>query len=507
MEPWQEPVRGGPLPPSAFSLSGLDQLRGYGRRWWESTAAHHLTGFRTTQVGPGSAVASMPVTPWLSHPDGVVDVGIMADAVCMNAAHANLPPRSVLVPLHLSYAPLRHVTFESRSLVGRAHVVRSAPYWVYTEGTVEDGDGRIVADASGHFLVTEADFPVPDEVPTFEPVDPPRYATPDPYQRPLAPDRYRAFDLFPEHGGVKAMEMIIAGDAPRPPLYDLLGIRPLEVAAGSVTTELTTSGWISGLDSKVSAGFVGACAVDACGGAFWTVGGPGVRVDILRFSMSYAGATPADGRALTVLARAEPLGDDVLTATVEVVDDDRRVASGSAGARIRRASGGERPAGTQPTRSLLTVLLTDIVGSTEHAERLGDARWQAVLDGHADLTGSEIEEAGGRLVKSTGDGVLATFDSPTRAVECARAIAEQVGRLGVQIRAGIHTGECEVSGGDVAGIAVHVAARIESAAAPGEVWVSETTRALTAGSGLAFSDRGEHRLKGLDGLLRLYRLE
>jgi class 3 adenylate cyclase len=119
----------------------------------------------------------------------------------------------------------------------------------------------------------------------------------------------------------------------------------------------------------------------------------------------------------------------------------------------------------------------------------------------------QLELFKGREVKTTGDGFLATFDSPTRAVQCARAVRDGVKRLGLEIRAGIHTGECEVGGGDVAGVAVHVAARVQSAAAAGEVFITGVVRDLIAGSGLRTSDRGVHHLKGLDGQWRLFGVE
>jgi class 3 adenylate cyclase len=151
----------------------------------------------------------------------------------------------------------------------------------------------------------------------------------------------------------------------------------------------------------------------------------------------------------------------------------------------------------EPDRVLATVLFTDIVGSTERAAELGDARWRAVIERHGEVTRSELQRFGGREVKSMGDGFLATFDGPARAIRCAEAICGAVRGLGMQVRAGIHTGECEVMGDDVGGIAVHIAARVNALAAPGEVLASRTVRDLVVGSGIAFEDRGMHTLKGV----------
>jgi class 3 adenylate cyclase len=153
----------------------------------------------------------------------------------------------------------------------------------------------------------------------------------------------------------------------------------------------------------------------------------------------------------------------------------------------------------EPDRVLATVLFTDIVGSTERAAELGDARWRAVLERHAELTRSELDRFGGREVKSIGDGFLATFDGPARAIRCAEAIRGAVLGLGMEIRAGIHAGECEVMGDDVGGMAVHIAARVNAVAAPGEILVSRTVRDLVVGSGIAFKERGTQTLKGVPG--------
>jgi class 3 adenylate cyclase len=153
----------------------------------------------------------------------------------------------------------------------------------------------------------------------------------------------------------------------------------------------------------------------------------------------------------------------------------------------------------EPDRVLATVLFTDIVGSTERAAELGDARWRAVLERHGEVTRSELDRFGGREVKSIGDGFLATFDGPARAIRCAEAIRGAVRGLGMEIRAGIHAGECEVIGDDVGGIAVHIAARVNAVAAPGEILVSRTVRDLVVGSGIAFKERGTQALKGVPG--------
>ena len=157
-------------------------------------------------------------------------------------------------------------------------------------------------------------------------------------------------------------------------------------------------------------------------------------------------------------------------------------------------------------RELATVLFTDIVDSTRQAAELGDANWTALLDQHDAVVRTHVERWRGRVVKSTGDGALATFDGPARALECAANLRDALRELGIEIRTGVHTGEVEIRGGDLGGIAVHIAARIEALARPGEILVSRTVTDLVAGSGLAFDERGVHALKGLPNRWPVYSL-
>jgi len=164
---------------------------------------------------------------------------------------------------------------------------------------------------------------------------------------------------------------------------------------------------------------------------------------------------------------------------------------------------GVRPA-PEPNRVLATVLFTDLVGSTDRLRELGDHRWAELLQRHHSAVRRELVRFRGREIDNAGDSFLAIFDGPARAVRCAVAIREAVRRLGLELRAGVHTGECELLGRQVAGIAVHTGARVAGLAATGEVLVSSTVRDLVSGSGIDFKERGEHQLKGVPGSWRLY---
>ena len=164
---------------------------------------------------------------------------------------------------------------------------------------------------------------------------------------------------------------------------------------------------------------------------------------------------------------------------------------------------GERPP-VDVERVLTTILFTDIVGSTEHAAAVGDRQWRSLLDEHDRATRAELQHFRGREINTTGDGFVASFDGPARAIRCAQAIAEATGAVGITVRTGLHTGECEVRGDDLGGLAVHIAARVAALAIPGEVLVSRTMVDLVSGSGIEFTERGEHELKGVPGFWKLF---
>jgi class 3 adenylate cyclase len=189
----------------------------------------------------------------------------------------------------------------------------------------------------------------------------------------------------------------------------------------------------------------------------------------------FAGVSAADDDGSSS-ERAEI--DGMLSALEEFVDGDL--------SRVKRGA-----------RVLATVLFTDIVDSTERAAALGDRAWSQVLDRHDEIARSTVRRCEGRLVKGTGDGVLATFDSPAHGIDCARALRSALSHAGIPIRAGVHTGEVEMRGDDVSGIGVHIAARVAALAGAGELLVSRTVRDLMAGAGYEFVSRGAHVLRGV----------
>jgi class 3 adenylate cyclase/pimeloyl-ACP methyl ester carboxylesterase len=217
-------------------------------------------------------------------------------------------------------------------------------------------------------------------------------------------------------------------------------------------------------------------------------------VDEVQEFLTGARPAPAPDRVLATIMFTDIVGST--TRAAELGDADALVDE------VQEFLTGARPA-PAPDRVLATIMFTDIVGSTTRAAELGDERWTYLLDRHDEAVRGQLERFGGREVNTAGDGFVATFDGPGRAISCACAIRDALSALGIEVRCGLHTGEIELRGADIAGLAVHIAARVGASANTGEVLVSGAVPPLVAGSGIAFEDRGEHQLKGVPGLWRL----
>jgi class 3 adenylate cyclase len=502
---WNEPVRGSVPDRSFLSLAGMDRARAMLRLEVPRPPLSRLTGTVTTQLGAGSATLTTPASPWLNRGDGTLDHTILLQGALSMATLTSAPPGSEAVPATLSIHHLRPCTMEARSLVARGRVLNTGPRYTLTEVLAEDALGRAVAHAAGSFLIQPAD-PPPD--PWHPPAgsEEPAYATPDPYLRDLDYDDVlaRALDAG---AALPEFKHFFAEDHPNLPIFLLLGMRVTDAAEGRVAMAVRASDWLRDVSpTTMSYGVLAFAAHAATTGAVATLCPAEHRVGVLEFNASFLQPVATDGRELVARAVVANDGRALLVASGELLDADGTVA---AVARVtalfikRRPRPGATPA---PERLLATVLFTDLVDSTRRAEELGDAAWARLLAEHHDAVRRQLATWKGHEVKTTGDGFLATFDSPARALQCARGIRDAVHPLGLEVRAGVHTGECEVSPDDVAGIAVHVAARVLGAAGAGEVLVSSTVKDLVAGSGLRFTDRGRHQLKGIDGEWQLHGL-
>jgi uncharacterized protein (TIGR00369 family) len=479
----------------------MEQARAWQRGLVPATPLARLVGYRPTQVGSGSATLTMPATPWLQFGDGTVDFKIMMEEALAVAVLTGASPATRIITTALSVTHFRPSTVESESIVARARVLNSGSAFTVAEVLVEDALGRAVAHATGAFLLRVME-PRPPPHGGFAPIEGPTYATPDPHLRPVPPDDF----LFGDMPALEGFRKLARNEMPEPPITRLLELRFLEAdEGGGGALSLPASPWFCSRYSDVTPGTIATLMHMALSAAPLALSTGNEYIGVVGQSLTFLRSVPPDGRELLARYRLIHRGSELLVSSVEVLDaDGNRAAMGSQTSvlRERRRPGASHAPGRE--RILATVLFTDLVGSTRRAQELGDERWRELLVEHDDTVRHQLKTFGGREIKSIGDGFLAAFESPARAVHCARAIRDALRQLGLEIRAGIHTGECERVGSDLAGIAVHAASRIEGAAAPGEILVSSTVHDLVAGSGITFADRGLHELKDIEGSRQLF---
>jgi uncharacterized protein (TIGR00369 family) len=485
-----EPVRGGFPDPSFFSLPGIEQVRAYQRGLTPRPPLSHLLGIALTQVGPGTATASMPAAAWNQSPAGTAQLLVLMEMALRSAALAGAPPGMQVDTATLTTSYLRQAPADCNGFVARARVVNSGRTYTLAEAVVEDVTGRQLAQSMASMLVRPVVPPPPPLAGPLKTVPAPVYPTPDPYAR-----RFPEWSFDPTDLPLAALRQLLT-ETPSPGWLQIFGLRVIDIDEGRVSVDMPASEWFCDLRRTIAPGALGYLGLTAVNGAALTKAKRGHMAGILSVNFTFLRPVVPDGRMLLARGTLTHHAENFVVTSVEITDSDgNRVALGQETAVIRPL----RAQGERAERMLATVLFTDIVGSTCHAERLGDAAWHELLSRHHTLIRSEIAAFDGREIKTTGDGFLVTFDSPGRAVQCARAVRDGVARLGLDIRAGLHTGECELSGADVAGIAVHIASRVQSLAGPGEILVSGTVRDLVAGSGLPFEDRGRQSLKGIEG--------
>lgn len=480
-----EPVRGVVPEPGFFSLSGLEQMRAYLQQRQPRTPHARLLGYRVTQATAGSVVVSQPITPWFEIHE-FVDLTAPAELCIFATAMTVASPAMALRPVTMSLRYLRPCTVHDESVIARGRVLHAGSTFTTVEVLIEDTLGRGVAHATG-CVVAEPIEPSPPALAHSldQTVDEPAYTNPDPPRRAVP-------------AGVKSTML---------PLYgNYLGLQVVEASPSRSVSTMAASEWFCNPRREVAAGILAAHSNLTASLIIPRLTEPHQRAVTFELATSFLRPVPPDGRSIVSTATLHARMNDLFVLDTETLDADGQqvmVGRGTLLLRDRKTPNAGRPA----ERVLLTVLFTDVVGSTEAASQMGDARWQQLLQEHHGLVRRQIELHAGREVKTTGDGFLATFESPSRAVSCARAIRDAIGGLGLHLRAGLHTGECEVVAGDVAGIAVHVASRVQSAAQPGQILVSGTVRDLVAGSGLHLVDRGVHELKGLEGTWALLSVE
>jgi uncharacterized protein (TIGR00369 family) len=500
-----EPVRGSLPDPSFGSLPGIDRARGWLRGAAPRTPLQHLIGIRLTQVGSGTAVVAMPASPWLQVFDGGVDVRILAEAGLAYAVLTGAPTGTDVRPRAITVDSLRQGRVEGETLVARGRTLHTGPTFTLAEVLVEDGSGRGLAHGIGTYVVESIDPPAPPWSGSDAPVDPPVYPTPDPYLRPFpAAMSVTRFEEDADFLGI--CRDMIGGRTPHFPVLQMLGVRIADVSEGAAVGVMRASEWLCLRSREVCPGVIASLTNNFLAGTAGTLCPRGYRIGVLDSEVTFLAPVIPDGRDVVARGRVTHRRSDVVVCTAEVTDADGEiVAVGHQTALIRppRARAGQSPLSE---RRIVTVLFSDIVKSTERAAELGDAGWAQLLERHHDAVRNQLRVFKGTEVKTTGDGFLAIFDSPGQAIQAARAIRDGVQSLGLEVRVGLHTGECEVSKADIAGIAVHIASRVQAMAEPGEVLLSGTVHDLVTGSGLPFADRGRHALKGVQGEWQVYAL-
>jgi class 3 adenylate cyclase len=499
-----EPVRGGLPDPGFYSLPGLDQVNALRRRLVPRSPLSHLTGLTVTEAGPGTATLTLPASPWLDAGEGMM-IQVLAEAALSTAVLAGAPPATDVRTSALSLTQFRSATLDADKLIAYGRTIRTAPTFTYAEAAIHDDLGREIARVTGAVVLRAKDPPPPPALPLGPPQEEPAYATADPYRRPLPAGVGLVTQEQWEQLDGLTLARLLAAHTPLLPVLALFGVRAGPVDPGRAVSMTTAAEWFCHRSREVAPGVLATLAYQTLVAAIMTVASPGTRLGFVNLTVSFVRPVMPDGRELVAEANVmEHQGDSVL-ASVRITDADGEVVANGYSTSVLLLRRGRPTVRAEPV--LATVVFTDLVASTARATQLGDEQWRQLLREHETLVRRHLASFRGSEVKTTGDGFLATFDSPDRAVQCARAIRDGTKSLGMDVRVGIHAGQCEFAAGDITGIAVHLASRVLDAAAPGEVLVSSTVRDLLLGSGLGFEDRGRHELKGIEGDWVLFALQ
>ena len=497
-----EPVRGRTPPPWFRALSGIERYRGFSRGLVPAPPMARLFGTRTTHVAAGTVTVVIPASDACIACNGQLEITPLMVAALEGASSTALPAGVDIIPMRFTYKAFRPAWPGKGNLVARARVVNDSSLFVFAEVQVEDPDGRHVGQGSLHSAVQPVEPPPPLPPETMQRHEEPVYETPDPYLRSFPSSPF--VDLQDREDGVTVLRKIAEGRHSMP-AWQIFGLELHDLAEGRAVLSMPASEWFCGLGADLSCQAIAGLS-DLCGWACAvTLQRPGIAVVLLDSDTRFLRSVRPDGRRLRSTMTASEVAPDLFVIHGEMRDAEDRLVALAYGAsaridaarRVRRRKKASR-------RTLATLLFTDIVDSTGHAQRLGDTAWRELLERHNLAVRREVSRCNGTEVTTTGDGFFARFDSPAHAVEAARAIRRAMTALELEIRAGIHTGECEIEGTSLTGMAVHIASRIQATALPGEILVSSTVKDLAVGSTLRFTDRGERQLKGVPDAWRLY---
>jgi class 3 adenylate cyclase len=501
----EEPVRASVPPPWFWALPGIERIRALSQGLVPLPPISRLFGVRPAHVGSGSGTWTMQAGELLQTETGALEISALVESALTGVAMTTLPPSMDVEPTTLAVHIFRPTRPQPGNLLARARVVNASRFYAFSEVEIEDPHGRQVAHGASHLelrRISPSPLAPPADLRRFEE---PSYPTPDPYLRAIS-GVMPPIEAWQENDGCSLMRMF-ADRRFVTPYQMLFGVEFVEVEEGRVVLTHPAVEWLCAFSRSVAAAGIASLAMRAALDVCLTTPQRGQALVGLEQTFHFYRQVAADGRALRAEARGDRRERDLVLADINVYDADGLLAASAQGLAAIIDSSRRQPRPTpEAKRILATLVFTDIVSSTAHAERLGDARWRALLEEHRAVIRAEIARFNGIEVETIGDGFFFRFDSPARVLECAGSARDAVRRLGIELRAGIHAGECELQSGKLAGVAVHIAARVQAVATAGEVLVSGTVRDLTAGSGVRFADRGEHTLKGIPGTWRLYAL-
>ncbi|MDP3937808.1 MAG: adenylate/guanylate cyclase domain-containing protein [Deltaproteobacteria bacterium] len=503
-----EPVRGRTPPPWFQALSGIERMRTWSQGLFPWPPISRLLGLRTTHVVPGAVTVTMPATEASITSNGQLEVIPLMVGALEGACTSALLAGQVADPLLFAINPFRPARAQPGNLLARARILNSGRRFVFAELQLEDPEGRHVAQGTLQAAIRRVELAPPPPPDPLPPVDEPVYQTPDPYLRNYRTDL--ASTAWDQRDGLEVMREFAAGvraGTLSDPVAVLYGLLFEEVDEGRIVLTMPASEWFCWTDRHLSSGAIAGFGDMAGWGCAHTIQKAGTSVVGLDANTRFLRPVVADGRRLVAENRTVEHTPGLFLGETRIHDADGQLVAITTGA-VRRLdlSQRSRRRQTEPKRVLATLLFTDIVDSTAHAERLGDAGWRALLEEQRVAIRREVSRYNGTELDTAGDGFFVRFDSPGSAIAAARAARTAASKLGVDIRAGVHTGECEVDGAKLAGMAVHVAARIQGQAKPGELLVSSTVKDLAAGAGLRFEDLGEQALKGVPDPWRLYKV-
>jgi uncharacterized protein (TIGR00369 family) len=492
-----------------LQLPGLEVLRASLERRLPDPPVTKLTGLRLSEVGLATASAWMPASAWWQSAAGVFLAGTTAFVADMAPGSSVLTSASAgmgVTTSELSVSFLRAPTIRSQTITGRGRLIHATRSLGLAEAALTDARGRLLGHASSRGVLFRADPEIlaARRLPESRASD-----LAEPYLREVEGDVYGQ-EYWDATAGLAVMQQLADGGT-RPPCFRLLGIRAMQAFEGSMTMAMAASGWLCDGFGVLYAGAIAFLADAAITLAAGTTVPPGTAFSTIDLKLYLLRPVlPADGE-LIARARVVHRGRTIAIANCEITGPDGALIAQAAGSvLILPGRHWERPVHVadeitaESSRVLTTVLFTDIVGSTRRAAELGDDRWGQVLAEHHAIIREQIRRFRGREVDTAGDGFLIAFDGATRAVRCAMAVRERLRRIGLEVRSGVHAGECDESGGKLVGIAVHIGSRLLGIAQPGDVLVSSTVKDLVAGSGIEFDDRGEHTLKDIAGPWHLY---